>query len=91
MRKSESNIYEMKIATLACLVLHNICLDCGDTISSKLDLTIDPTTSGSRDRATIRDLLLMNSSRKVFDATEHKATKVRRALEVKVAKELKKE
>eukprot|EP00794_Sanderia_malayensis_P008483 gene8483-9387_t len=77
------------MAALACLVLDNICLDCGDTIPSKLDLTMDPTTSEKRDRATIRDLLLMNSSRKVFDANENRATKVRRALEVKVANELK--
>ncbi len=89
MRKSESNVHEMKIATLACLVLHNVCMDCGDTIPSKLDLTMDPTISQIRDRATIRDLLLMNSSRRVFDANENKATKVRRALEVKVAGELK--
>ena len=63
-------------------------MDCGETLPRKLDLTLDPTTSQRRDRATIRDLLFMNSSRKVFDASENKATKIRRALEIKLANEL---
>ncbi len=88
LRKSESNVYETKVATLACLVLHNICLDCGDSLPSKLDLSIDPETSQRRNRETIRDLLLMSTSRKTVDANDNKAVKIRKTLESKLAKEL---
>ena len=88
LRKSEGNVYEIKVATLACLVLHNICLDCGDTLPSKLDVSIDPQSSQRRDRATIRDLLLMSTSRKIFDARDNKAVQIRKTLESKLAKEL---
>ncbi len=81
-------MYETKVATLACLVLHNIFLDCGDSLSSKLDLSIDPETSQRRNRETIRDLLLMSTSRKIFDANDNKAVKIRKTLESKLAKEL---
>ena len=87
LRKSESNVYETKVATLACLVLHNICLDCGDSLPSKLDLSIDPETSQRRNRETIRDLL-MSTSRKTVDANDNKAVKIRKTLESKLAKEL---
>ena len=36
LRKSESNHYEVKMATLACMVLHNVCLEQGDTLPAKL-------------------------------------------------------
>eukprot|EP00794_Sanderia_malayensis_P005742 gene5742-biopygen4655 len=88
LRKSESYPYETKIATLACLVLHNICLDCGDTLPAKLDLSTDPTTGQRRNRETIKDLLLMTTSRKIFDGHENKAAKIRKTLESKLAKEL---
>ncbi|XP_065069830.1 uncharacterized protein LOC135694882 [Rhopilema esculentum] len=88
LRKSEGNVYEIKVATLACLVLHNICLHCGDTLPSKLDVSIDPQSSQRRDRATIRDLLLMSTSRKIFDARDNKAVQIRKTLESKLAKEL---
>lgn len=42
MRKSESCPLEAKVATLACMVLHNACLENGDTIHRQLYLTIDP-------------------------------------------------
>ena len=61
LRKSESNHFEVKMATLACMVLHNVCLEQGDTLPAKLDLTIDTLTNEKRDRTTIRDVLLMKS------------------------------
>ena len=88
LRKSESNTYETKIATLACMVLHNICLDNGDTIPKKLDLTTDPATSQRRDRSTICDLLLMKSSCRIFDSNENMAVKVRKTIEIKLWREL---
>lgn len=53
LRKCESRLEEVRLASLACIVLHNVCLDRGDTISKKLDLTRDPSTGELRDRATI--------------------------------------
>ena len=37
LRKCENSPEYLKTMTLACMVLHNICLDLGDTISRKLD------------------------------------------------------
>ena len=49
------------MATLASMLLHNVCLEQGDTLPAKLDLTIDTFTNEKRDRATIRDVLLTKS------------------------------
>ena len=87
LRKSEGNLHEMKVATLTCMVLHNVCLDNGDTIPSKLNLTIDPITSQKRDRATIRDILLMKSSSNIVDLHTNQANKVREAITKKLWKE----
>ena len=46
------------MATPACMVLHSICLERGETLPAKLDLTVDAVTGERRDRATIRDILL---------------------------------
>ena len=32
LRKCESKTSELKVAALACMVLHNICIDCEDTL-----------------------------------------------------------
>ena len=58
----------MKKAALACVVLHDICLEKGDTITRKMDLAIDPKTGNRRDRATIRELLQMRACTKIPDA-----------------------
>ena len=50
LRKCESSAYEVKMATLACIVLHNVCIEQGDAISKKCDLSIDPITNQKRDR-----------------------------------------
>ena len=86
--KSESNPHETKVATLACTVLHSICLDCGDTLPSKLDLSTDSVTGQRRDRKTIQDFLLMRKSQKVFDGHDNRAARIRKTLELKLAKEL---
>ena len=79
LRKCESTPEEVKIVTLACIVLHNICLECGDTIPTKLDLTIDPLTNQKRNRNTIRDLLNMRNCKPVKDSS-HSANEIRTAL-----------
>ena len=55
----------MKKAALACVVLHNICLEKGDTIMREMDLAIDPKTGNRRDRAKIRELLQMRACDKI--------------------------
>ena len=79
LRKCESRPDGVRLASLACIVLHNVCLDRGDTISQKLDLTRDPSTGELRDRATIRRLLQMRNCPKIRD-TCPQATRIRNAL-----------
>lgn len=88
LRKCESSAEEVKIAALACIVLHNICLEHGDAISSKLDLTIDPITSQRRDRNTIRELLNMRNCKPVKDSSVA-AGRIRDVLTEKLWKEKK--
>ena len=80
MRKSESHHQEVKMFTLACMVLHNVCLEMGDTIPSKLDLSIDPATNQTRDRQKIREILHIGVSRKTFEIGGCQANKIRNTL-----------
>ena len=80
MRKSESHHQEVKMFTLACMVLHNVYLEMGDTIPSKLDLSIDPTTNQTRDRQMIREILHIGVSRKTFEIGGCQANKIRNTL-----------
>ena len=48
LRKNESNSEEVAITTLACMVLHNICIASADAIPPTLDLTISPTTNAMK-------------------------------------------
>ena len=79
LRKCESSPEEVKLASLACIVLHNICIDRGDAISQKLDPTRDPSTAELRDRATIRRHLQMRDCPKIRD-TCPQATHIRNVL-----------
>ena len=79
LRKNESSKDEVKTTTLACMVLHNICIDRGETLSRKLDLTLDPVTSQKRDRNRIRELLQMTSCEKIRDSSKQ-ANVIRDAL-----------
>lgn len=79
LRKSESSKVHVRAATLACIVLHNICIERGDSISRKLDLSIAPDTQEKRSREEIRKLLQMRECRSVRDVTSE-ATRVRIAI-----------
>ena len=79
LRKIESNKDLVRTVTLACMVLHNICIERGDSISRKLDLSVDPTTQEKRDREEIRKLLQMTDRRSSKD-TSDEAVKVRDVL-----------
>lgn len=83
-RKSECNEDTMKAITLACIVLHNICIDYDEAFPMQLDLINN--TEGRRNRETVRELLNMRSCTKVKD-TSVQAGKVREALKEKVWKE----
>ena len=82
MRKSESSHEEVKVYTLACMVLHNVCLEKGDTIPRKLDPSIDRHTNEKRDRKELQEILHIGLSRKrpfEFKGDSH-ANKIRAAL-----------
>ena len=79
LRKNESEPSQVKTTTLACMVLHNICIEKGDTICSKLDTTSDPLTNANRDSRTVRDVLEMTCCRKLPDSNSQ-ATKIRSTL-----------
>ena len=87
LRKSESNFQETKLAVLSCMILHNICLDQGDTLSRKLDISIDARTNQKRDRETIRNMLLMKSNAKSCKSKNSGAIKIRDVIKNKLWKE----
>lgn len=78
-RKCESTRDQVRTTTLACIILHNVCIEQGDSISKKLDLTVDPSTQERRNRDEIRNLLQMRDCPKVRD-TSVEANKIRDAL-----------
>ena len=65
LRKCESSADQTKMVMLTCIVLHNMCIQYGDAMSKKCDLSIDPVTNEKRDRETVRSLLQMRSCRKL--------------------------
>jgi hypothetical protein len=67
LRKNESESDMVTLATLACMILHNICIDQRDSLSKKLDLTFDPDTLEKRNRDDIRERLQMTCCKKVND------------------------
>ena len=44
-RKCEASQESLKINVLACIVLHNICIEKGDLITQNLDFTYDSVTN----------------------------------------------
>ncbi len=73
-RKCESSAKEVKIITLACVILHNICISKNDQLPKSWDINKDCQTSEE-----IRAKLNMTKSRKVKDS-EKEAIKIRSAL-----------
>ena len=78
LRKSESSQANVRITTLACMVLHNICIARGDAIIKKLDLSLDA-NGQKRNREEIRKLLQMRNCSRIRDVSVE-ANKVRNAL-----------
>ena len=77
LRKSESSQDNVRITTLACMVLHNICI-ARDAIIKKLDLSLDA-NGRKRNREEIRKLLQMRNCSRIRDVSVE-ANKVRNAL-----------
>ncbi|XP_066028735.1 uncharacterized protein [Pocillopora verrucosa] len=85
-RRNECSQKNVRTVTMACIVLHNICINHGDSMSRKMDLTIDPATGERRDREVIRNLLQMVRSPPVRDSC-HQATLIRNCLSDKFLRE----
>ena len=79
MRKCESAPEKVRTITLACIVLHNICIEREDTLSNQLNLSVDPGTNKRRDREVIRQILNMRNCQRVPD-NSRQATRIRNAL-----------
>ena len=85
-RKSESTKEVVLATALACIVLHNICIECNDQMPAGSDLTVDHATNKRRDREKVRRLLKMRECRRIQD-TNKKAEEIRSALTKKFSKE----
>lgn len=83
LRKCESSRDEVRSASLACIVLHNVCIAQGDSLPRKLDLSVDPNSQEKRNREHLRELLQMTECRKIHSTTAQ-AQKVRDALSEKL-------
>ena len=80
-RKCESRKETVKAMALACIVLHNICIEQGDVTPRQFDLTVDEATNKRRSSQEIRDLLnLTNSKLKNFETGRPAAVKVRNVI-----------
>ena len=67
--------------SLACVVLHNLCIDKEDIIPRKFDLSYDHVTNKRRDRVELRDMLnLTNSRLKNYDTGRGEGVRVREAI-----------
>jgi hypothetical protein len=59
------------------MILHNICIEQGNSLSKKLNLTFNPDTLGKRNRDEIRELLQMTDCPKTKDKKEERMNKER--------------
>ena len=79
LRKCESLPEEVKMITLARMVLHNICISQGDILPRTLDVTIDPNTNQRRESSEIRDIFHMMDPSKPRNQ-EKRASRIRDTL-----------
>ena len=66
-RDCESKKEAIKLFAAACIVLQNTCIDNGDIVLRKWDLTLDHTTNGRRSRDVARKLLSMRQCQRIDD------------------------
>ena len=68
LRKCECSTDQVKMVTLACMVLHNVCISQDDSMPQTLDITVDQKTKCKRSSTEVRELLNMTTCRKVKDS-----------------------
>ena len=68
LRKSESSRDVVRMIILACMVLHNICIMQGDSISKRLDLSSDG-NGQKQNREDVRNLLQMRDCSSIRDTS----------------------
>ena len=59
LRKAENVKETVRVVTLAYVVLHNICIECGDVAARNWDLTVDPATNQRRTREEVRETVVL--------------------------------
>lgn len=88
-RKCESQKETVKLYGLACVVLHNLCIERGDLIPRKFDLTVNHASNKRLSPEEVREVLVLrNTKEKNFEVNKKsQAVKVRKALTVEMWKE----
>ena len=76
LRKCECHTDTLKLMSLACVTLHNICIDLDDKGLRVCDLTSDEETQRRRPREVVRNMLYMTNCRK-FPDSSRKASQIR--------------
>ena len=73
-RKCESNKETVKLYGLASVVLHNLCIELGDLVPRKFDLTLDHAANKRLSSEEVRDVLaLRNTKQKNFEINKKSA------------------
>ena len=78
-RKCESKVENVKAITLACVVLHNVCIAKGDVTLRQWDMRYDPATNKRRSTEEVQRLFQMRSCQRIRDPNL-KAVMIREAL-----------
>lgn len=81
-RKCESTVSTVKAVTLACVVLHNLCIERGDVTLRHWDITHDPERNERRPTELVRDMLHMTYNTRIRDNSKQ-AGKIRDILKRK--------
>ena len=87
LRKCESHKETVKLMTLACIVLHNICIDLSDTTPTSWDLNYDDNGGQRRPEAEVREILKMRAFPPLRGSVNGRANKVRKTLKEKFWRE----
>ena len=66
-RKCEGKVETVKAITLACVVLHSVCIAKGDVTLRQWDMRYDPATNKRRSIEEVQWLLQMRSCQKIRD------------------------
>ncbi len=74
MRKAENDKETVRVFPLACIVLHNICIEQGDVAQRQWDLSKDPKSNQCRMPDECQDLLMIRQCRPLRDSNPTAAT-----------------